>query len=148
MISSTSRQLENAHGQLPFVQACRQRGAKLISAGTGLFIASEQTETVRAVIEESDFFFMNKREATAVFGSLESARTAAGKTVFITLGEKGALVIQGDNSSFVPIVPTNELDPTGAGDNFLWRVQPSLTCCKSSIRSSPRDTPPPQCRRR
>ena len=108
----------DAQGQLPFVQACRQRGAKLISAGTGLFIAAEKPQTVRAVVEQSDYFFMNEQEATAVFGSLEAAGTAPGKLLYITLGARGACIIQGDTSTCIAAVPTGTLDPTGAGDTF------------------------------
>jgi hypothetical protein len=73
--------LGDAATQLSFVQACRERGAKQISAGTGLFIAEAQPGVVRAVVELSDYFFLNDLEAKAVFGSdgwtlsAESART-------------------------------------------------------------------------
>jgi sugar/nucleoside kinase (ribokinase family) len=104
--------------QLSFIQACRQRGAKQISAGTYLFIADEQPQAVRAVMEGSDYFFMNNLEAEAVFGSLESAHTEPGKVLYITLGAQGACIIQGDTSTLIPAVSTTELDPTGAGDTF------------------------------
>ncbi len=108
----------DATKQLSFVQACRERGAKQISAGTGLFIAKEQSQTVRAVMEQSDYFFMNELEAGYVFGSLESAKTKPGKVLFVTLGAKGACVIQGDTSTLIPAVSATVLDPTGAGDSF------------------------------
>ncbi|MFC2053807.1 PfkB family carbohydrate kinase [Chloroflexota bacterium] len=110
--------LGDALTQLAFIQACRQRGAKQISAGTGLFIADGQPQTVRAVMEHTDYFFMNDLEAEAVFGSLESANTEPGKVIFITLGAQGACIIQGDTSTLIPAVSTTELDPTGAGDTF------------------------------
>jgi sugar/nucleoside kinase (ribokinase family) len=108
----------DATKQLSFVQACRERGAKRISAGTGLFIAKEQSQTVRAVMELTDCFFMNELEAGYVFGSLESAKTEPGKVLFVTLGAKGACIIQGDTSTCIPGVSANVLDPTGAGDTF------------------------------
>jgi hypothetical protein len=110
--------LGNALTQLSFVQACRQRGAKQISAGTGLFIADEQPQAVRAVMEQSDYFFMNNLEAKAVFGSLESANTGPGKVLYITQGAQGACIIQGDTSTLIPAVSTTVVDPTGAGDTF------------------------------
>jgi hypothetical protein len=47
----------DAQRQLSFVQACRQRGANKISAGTGLFIVAEKPQVVRAVMEQADYFF-------------------------------------------------------------------------------------------
>ncbi len=110
--------LSDALNQLPFIQACRQRGAKRISAGTGLFIAGKQPQTVRAVLEQCDCFFMNDREAKAVFGALEAAHTEPGQVLYVTLGAEGACVIQGDTATCIPAVSATVLDPTGAGDTF------------------------------
>lgn len=104
--------------QLSFIQACRRRGAKRISAGTWPGIAVEQPQAVCSVIDQTDYFFMNDLEAKAVFGSLESVNTKPGKILFVTLGEQGVCIIQGDTSTLIPAVPTTELDPTGAGDTF------------------------------
>jgi ribokinase len=104
--------------QLSFVQACRQRGAVQISAGTDPGQAVRQPQPLRAVMEECDTFFMNDLEAEAVFGSLEAARTEPGKVLFVTLGEQGAHIIQGDTSTTIPGVSASVLDPTGAGDTF------------------------------
>ncbi|UCC53117.1 MAG: hypothetical protein JSV68_03955, partial [Anaerolineaceae bacterium] len=111
-------QKSDVQTQLSFIETCRERGVKLISAGTYPGDATERPQAVRAVIEQSDIFFMNAREATAVFGSIEAAHTAPGKVLFVTMGAKGATVIQGEVSTFIPAVPTTELDPTGAGDTF------------------------------
>ena len=104
--------------QLSFVRACRERGARQISAGTYIRHVSEQPQGVRAVLEESDLFFMNGLEVEALFGSLESAHTAPGKVLYVTLGAAGACIIQGDTRTMIPAVPATELDPTGAGDTF------------------------------
>jgi ribokinase len=104
--------------QLSFIQACRQRGAKKISAGTGLFIAEENPQVVSEAMEQCDYFFMNEEEARFVFGSLEAAKTETGKVLFVTMGDQGACIIQGDTSTFIPAVPATVLDPTGAGDTF------------------------------
>ena len=104
--------------QLSFVQACRQRGAKQISAGTWIREAVEQTKTVRAIIEQTDYFFMNDLEARAVFGSLEAASTEPGKVLYVTLGAQGVCIVQGDTSTVIPAVSSTTLDPTGAGDTF------------------------------
>ncbi len=104
--------------QLAFVAECRERGVRLVSAGTYPEDAQERSAAVRAVIEAADIFFMNKREATAVFGTLEAAVTDPGKLLFITLGVQGALAVQGQVRAPIPAVLAQELDPTGAGDTF------------------------------
>jgi hypothetical protein len=110
--------LGDASNQLSFIQACRQRGAKQISAGTWPGDAVEKPEVVRTVIEQTDCFFMNDLEAEAVFGSLEAVRTEPGKVLYVTLGAQGACIIQGDTATWIPAVSTTVLDPTGAGDTF------------------------------
>ena len=110
--------LSDAKHQLPFIQACRQRGAKRISAGTWPGDAVEHPQAVRAVIEQADYFFMNNLEARAVFGSLGTANTEPGKVLFVTLGAQGVCIIQGDTATLIPAVSTTELDPTGAGDTL------------------------------
>jgi len=104
--------------QLSFVQACQQRGAKQISAGTVPNNVTKQPQAVRAMVEQSDYFFMNNLEAEAVFGSLESANTGPGKVLYVTLGAQGVCIIQGDTSTLIPAVSATEVDPTGAGDTF------------------------------
>ncbi len=128
--------LGDAEKQLSFIQACRKRGAKCISAGTGLFNTEEQPQAVRAVFEESDYSFMNQLEAKAVYGSLEAAKTAPGKLLFVTLGEKGALVVQGDFATELSAVPCKVLDPTGAGDTFCGATNAQLILGKHPVRAA------------
>lgn len=110
--------LGNAQKQLDFITACRTRGAKKISAGTYLTGVDKSPHLVHNIIAQTDIFFMNQSEAVGLFGSLEAAHTETGKLLFITLGADGACVIQGNYKTFIPAVPTTELDPTGAGDTF------------------------------
>jgi hypothetical protein len=110
--------LRDAEIQLSFIQACRQRGAKRISAGTYPREVDERPQAVRDLLAHTDCFFLNGREAITLFGSLESASTEPGKVLFVTLGAQGACIIQGDSPTFIPAVSTTELDPTGAGDSF------------------------------
>lgn len=104
--------------QLAFLRACRERGAQQISCGTDPVIVITQAQTVRAIMQEADYFFMNDAEVEALFGSLENAKTEPGKVLFITLGAKGACVVQGDHATLIPAVPSTVMDPTGAGDTF------------------------------
>jgi sugar/nucleoside kinase (ribokinase family) len=119
--------LGSAQKQLTFIQACRERGAKRISAGTYLTSVREVPHLVRTIMQQTDLFFMNQSEAVGLFGSLESARSEAGKILYITLGASGACVVQGSHAAFVPAVPATELDPTGAGDTFCGSTLAHLT---------------------
>jgi sugar/nucleoside kinase (ribokinase family) len=110
--------LGDVRRQLGFIRTARTRGATLVSAGTYIRGVDSGSTEVRRIVEETDIFFMNRDEAAALFGSLEGARTAAGKLLFITLGSEGARVVQGGCASEVPSAPANEVDPTGAGDTF------------------------------
>jgi hypothetical protein len=124
--------------QLSLIHACRERGARLVSAGTYPGDAQERPQAVCAIVEAADIFFMNKREATAVFGSLASASTAPGKLLFITMGAEGAIVIQGATATAIPAVPTGELDPTGAGDTFCGATLAFLLQNKHPIMAARR----------
>jgi len=110
--------LGGAGRQAEFLRVCRQRGARRISVGTFSRAVYGETDTVRALLAQADLFFMNENEANGLFGSVAAARTAAGKLLFVTLGERGVQVIQGDQVTYVPGMPADELDPTGAGDTF------------------------------
>ena len=110
--------LGDVQRQLSFLQACRQRGAKRISVGAYLDGVINEPEAVRAIMDLADIIFMNKPEAASLFGSLKGARTRPGQFLFVTLGEQGALVIQGSFATEIPGVPSEALDPTGAGDTF------------------------------
>jgi sugar/nucleoside kinase (ribokinase family) len=124
--------------QLLLIHACRARGARLVSAGTHPGDAANHPQAVQDIIDLADCFFMNKREATAVFGSLESARTAPGKLLFVTMGAQGATVIQGETATHVPAVSTTELDPTGAGDTFCGATLAYLLHKKHPIMAARR----------
>jgi sugar/nucleoside kinase (ribokinase family) len=104
--------------QLDFLHACRQGGARRISAGTYGRAVYGDSNAVRRLFEAADIFFMNENEANGLFGSVEQAHTAPGKLLFVTLGERGVRVVQGDYVTAVPGQPADELDPTGAGDTF------------------------------
>jgi sugar/nucleoside kinase (ribokinase family) len=133
--------LGDASTQLSFVQACRERGARQISAGTGLFIVEVQPGVVRTVVEQSDYFFMNSREAEALFGSFERAKTEPGKVIYLTLGAQGARIIQGDTSTSIPAVSTTLLDPTGAGDTFCGATLAYLLQKKHPIMAARQAVP-------
>jgi sugar/nucleoside kinase (ribokinase family) len=108
----------DVHQQLKFADACRERNARLISVGSFLTLIEEKPDQIRLLIERSDVVFLNEAEAVRVYGRLDRATTEPGKRLFITRGRAGALVIQGDFQTELPVVPARVLDPTGAGDTF------------------------------
>ena len=91
---------------------------RAISAGTYSKICINEPDTVRELIGLCDFFFMNENEATLLFGGTDKVQARPGQIIFVTLAERGALVIQGDHVTHVPGQPADDLDPTGAGDTF------------------------------
>ncbi|MEM7130184.1 MAG: carbohydrate kinase family protein [Chloroflexota bacterium] len=110
--------LPTAHAQLEFVQACRQRNASRISVGTYAKIAFGETDTVRQLLERTDFFFMNENEARGLFGELNDLRGPDGSMWFITMGKEGAWLLRGSEQIKVESPAVTEVDPTGAGDTF------------------------------
>ncbi len=110
--------LGNLRQQHAFMIACRERGARRISAGTALHLIDKWPDDAAAVLDGSDLFFMNEEEAVRLFDSMENVRSRAGQTLFITRGSQGATVIQGDSATQLPGIAAIVVDPTGAGDTF------------------------------
>ena len=110
--------LGNSELQLEFLKTCRQNGARLISAGTYLCTIKDHPELIRRTIDLADIFFMNEEEACFLFGTLDQVKTGAGKLIFVTMGEKGAMVVQGEVQTRLHAKRILAVDPTGAGDTF------------------------------
>jgi hypothetical protein len=123
---------------MTFIEACRKRGARTISAGTFPVLAEGYPQAVREVLDVCDYFFMNGREARAVFGSLEAAKVAPGNVLFVTRGNEGATVVQGDFQTAVPAIPAREVDPTGAGDTFCGATLAFLLAHEHPIMAAQR----------
>ena len=137
--------LSTAKRQLDFLQAIKksskrareQRGRSLrISVGTYARLVYGDPERVRQLFEEADLFFMNENEANGLFGSVDKARTRVGALLFVTLGEAGALVIEGEQVTHAPGQPATELDPTGAGDTFCGATLAGLVQGRSPIEAA------------
>ncbi|MBP7687431.1 MAG: hypothetical protein KA765_05975 [Thermoflexales bacterium] len=125
--------LRTAERQLAFVKALspspenRGRVGVGVSTGTYSWICRNEPDTVKAIFDLADYFFMNENEATLLFGSPDRVSARPGQLVFITLGERGALVLQGDHVTHVPGLPAVEVDPTGAGDTFCGTTLAALS---------------------
>jgi sugar/nucleoside kinase (ribokinase family) len=114
--------LRTAQRQFAFVQAIREAGngrlRPRISVGTYARLAYEDTATVRRIWTLADLFFMNENEANGLFGHVEQAHTRPGALLFVTLGARGVLVIEGQDVTHIAGRVVQEVDPTGAGDTF------------------------------
>lgn len=126
--------------QLTFIHSCKERGANLISAGTGTPLIKDDPQLIHDVIDESDYFFMNEEEAISLFKSTNRIKTSSGKCLFITKGHKGASIYLGKHEIKIHAVHSHNNDPTGAGDTFCGssctylakREHPAIAAMKAS----------------
>ena len=102
--------------QMRFVEDLRARTSARLSAGTYGYMARRAPDTVRALMERVDLFFMNEFESALVFGE-ERPPVRTGQILVVTRGPRGADVWQGDHCTHVPICPAQPVDLTGAGDS-------------------------------
>lgn len=112
--------------QQAFLRSCRQRGAQMLSAGTYLCTIQKNPDLIRESIKLVDVFFMNEEEAILLYDSLDQVKAGAGKLIFVTLGGKGALVVQGEVQTRLTTRRIEAVDQTGAGDTFCGAVLAQL----------------------
>lgn len=130
--------LSSAQRQLEFLRACRERGARRISVGTYARLVYGETDHVRTLFREADLFFMNENEANGLFGSTAGAHTETGKLLFVTLAERGAVVIEGGCATRVSAPAAREVDPTGAGDVFCGAALAMLAQGQAAVTAAQR----------
>lgn len=104
-----------------------------ISVGTYARLLQTEPQCVRELIDQANVFFMNENEAIGLFGNVDAAHTRSDALLFVTLGERGALVIRGKESTHIPGHPAIEVDPTGAGDTFCGAILAGLARGESPI---------------
>ena len=79
-----------------------------------------------------DYLFANEEEAQTWCGTTDldtiiGQLSLLAKTVCLTRGPKGCIVIQGQNRTDVPAVPTKAIDTNGAGDMFAGTFLYAIT---------------------
>jgi sugar/nucleoside kinase (ribokinase family) len=135
--------LSSARRQLEFVQAIRAMNFEVsprISVGTYARLVANEKEAVRQLFELADSFFMNENEAQGLFGTIEQARTRPDAFLYVTLGNQGVLVIEGDHVTHLPARAVIERDPTGAGDTFCGATLAGLAMGMTPIAAATRAT--------
>jgi ribokinase len=92
--------------------------------------APAKAELPAEIYQLSDIFCPNESETELLTGlsvnTMEEAETAARvlvergpKSVILTLGVRGSLLVTQDTVKHVPVEPVKALDTTGAGDSFV-----------------------------
>lgn len=87
----------------------------------------------------TDIFCPNESETELLTGqpveTVEQAEEAAqilrrrgAKTVILTLGERGSLLVSDEETTLVPTTPVTAVDTTGAGDSFVGSLSYFLGC--------------------
>lgn len=82
-------------------------------------------DLMKEIISRTEIIFPNEREARTITGEKDLKKAAkilyewGANLTIITLGEKGALLYNGEKFTEFEALPINEIvDPTGAGDAF------------------------------
>ena len=97
-------------------------------------------EQLESIIANTDILFANQHEVQQMCSTLNITREAligqVGIAVFTMSGDGSTLYTKG-KEHFIPVVPVNLADPTGAGDAYragflsaFVKGYPTLTCCK------------------
>ncbi|MDP6769342.1 MAG: carbohydrate kinase family protein, partial [Anaerolineales bacterium] len=115
-------QLGNIDVQLRMIKKCRDSKAQNISVSGGHNLQDNQKEKMSTLIEQADLCFMNEHEAASNLGPTKNICSPIGTILFVTHGENGVSIIQGNDLQRIPINPTDPRDPTGAGDSFCGAV--------------------------
>jgi ribokinase len=123
---------------LPTVQAFFERGKQ--QGATTVLNPSPAQACPPALLELADILVLNETETVllagisgldpadtdAVVDAATALRVGHEQSVVVTLGERGAIVIQGDTHHAIPARNVRAVDPTGAGDCFVGALAARL----------------------
>ncbi len=97
-------------------------------------------ETLGSIIGNTDILFANQHEVKQMCATLGISRDDLIKQVsmaIFTMSGDGSTLYTGGKEHFIPVVPVNLADPTGAGDSYragfltaYVRGYSPLTCCR------------------
>jgi len=127
--------------QLKILRACRERGARNISAGSALDLINAHPAEAKEVLQETDTLFMNEDEAVRLFGSMPSVHSRADQLIFVTQGRHGATAVQGQTATPLASVAAAMIDPTGAGDTFCGATMVGIAAGLHPVMAARRAMP-------
>ncbi|MFA9381974.1 MAG: carbohydrate kinase family protein [Acetanaerobacterium sp.] len=111
-------------GSAVFFKAAREQGVITV-ADTKADIMGIGFEGIRETLANTDYFFPSYDEAAAISGESQPERMAqmfldaGAKNVGIKLGSKGCYMRNAQTEFYIPVIPSEVVDTTGAGDNFM-----------------------------
>jgi ribokinase len=127
-----------------FVEVIRRRSPKTwVSAHTSpdYLTTADNRRTLRRIAEKVDLFVTNDHEAPILSETTELAsamRTLKSRRLAITLGQWGAIIIDGSGVQMIPALNTlieNPKDTTGAGDTWCGALLASFSLTREWTRS-------------
>ncbi|WP_421078495.1 carbohydrate kinase family protein [Methanothermococcus sp. Ax23] len=113
-----------ATGDPKFNVKCAEKAKNcgtLVSFDPGQDLPLYSKEDMESIINHLDFMFMNNHEYERVLKLLDidSAELMEKiNTLIITYGKDGSIIYHDGDEIKVPAIPTNVIDPTGAGDSY------------------------------
>jgi 2-dehydro-3-deoxygluconokinase len=95
-----------------------------------LWSAQEASERLRPLLAEADLLFCKGADAALLFGCTGEPRAVLdglkkltrAQTIYCTLGERGAVMLDGDEFAAAPALPVQIIDRIGSGDAFAAGV--------------------------
>ncbi len=110
------------NGQQDALALGKELGLKVAYAA-----APFSAEAVERVLPYLDFLILNEVEMDQLRDSLgKEAEELGVASVIVTMGSKGALLIEGGDRKEFPAIPVEPVDTTGAGDTFTGYVLAGL----------------------
>ncbi|MFQ6051015.1 MAG: carbohydrate kinase family protein [Candidatus Hydrothermarchaeota archaeon] len=134
----------NPNKQLRFIKAIRERTNSIISVNSHEYYVRKYRKQLGEVIENSDIFIINEREALDLTDTKVADNAAKvfyedypDTRVVITLGTLGCILIsQGEYDIVTSLFNPNVKDPTGAGDCFCGSYLGSYILTKNEFRAA------------
>lgn len=111
-------------GSAAFFKAARAQGVITV-ADTKADLMGIGLDGIRETLANTDYFFPSYDEAAAISGETAPEKIAkilldaGAKNVGIKLGSKGCYMRNDQTEFYLPVIPSEAVDTTGAGDNFM-----------------------------
>jgi sugar/nucleoside kinase (ribokinase family) len=124
---------KTARAAIEGMKCAKEKGVKIAFGLESPLLVRENRDALKRIIGEyADVLFANENELIALFGKmgLEKLAYKAGRLCglcFVKLGERGSLVVDGEETYLIPPYRVKVVDTTGAGDFYASGVLYGLT---------------------